>query len=518
MPAKAEVTTIIRTYNRCAKTLCAIDSVINQSLDGQLIVLVDDGSTDQTAEVVHKTFGSRVAIIRHKENKGVGAAANTGLAAVKTPFAAFLDSDDVWEQGFLETMLSSIKSHPGATLAYCDLRFEFPDHDLDYAVRAKEVDAISDRLMPPPFTMSSVLVRTRSAKSIGSIDETKKIGEDSDFYIRLWLRAPKSFVHVRQNLVRHRIWSGNTTTNLNLLIKELDLLTRQYLRHPYYSHLTDSYTEVVRQRLLGVAARHQVYKWLSVAPKRPMSLIVTDVNSIDDTVRSLDSAADQRIPPIDVAIICGSDSPLTPELQALALREWPFTIHIVYVKKGGLIGENIQYSLNVLIGSAVLFLKAGEEFLEGALDAHRHALSCSPQTVLMSYGGTIDRIPDSLPVDKSAMAIRTISRNIPGNLATVAISRKALIVPNIIPKHREHGFCLHLMLSLLSSSGPVVRVAKPVVRACEQEIVDQETLKDILRDVSETDAGHWIIGALDDALDRTEHDRDDEAGMSEITS
>lgn len=501
MKANAEVTTIIRTYNRCASTLCAIESAIGQSLSEQPIIVVDDGSTDNVVKEICDKFGSRVRVIRHLENKGVGAAANTGLAAVETPYAAFLDSDDLWEHDFLRLMLSAIKASPGTTLVYCDIRFEFPEHALDYAVSMKEPDVIESSLQLPPFTMSSILFRTRSAQQIGPFSENREIGEDSDFYIRLWLRAPASFEHVRHDLTRHRIWSGNTTRDPNTLIKELDSLLRQYLRHPYFRHLENSYAQVTRQRLMGVAARRQVDKWLNSASRRTISLIITDVRTVADLLASLNSVASQTLPPVDVAVVVECDKEILPEINNTAEEAWPFVVKIVSVRAGSSLGEKIQYAMNVLSGGMVLFLCAGEEFMEGALGFHRHAFSCSPQSVLMSYGGVKGAIPDSLPIEKNAKAIRIATHSIPISLSTIAVSKKALLTPNVIPKKRKEGFFLNLILNLLAGSGPVVRISKPVVYASEKELIPRAVLEDIVLEVSETDICHDMIGAFDQILD-----------------
>jgi len=502
MSLSAEVTTIIRTYNRCDRTLCAIESAIGQTLSDQPIIVVDDGSTDNVAEAIDKKYGSRITVIRHEENKGVGAAANTGLAVVDTPFVAFLDSDDIWEPEFLEAMLATIKAVPGSTMAYCDIRFEFPEHGFDYAVAMPETDVIDRQLLIPPFTMSSVMLRVRSARRVGQLRTDKEISEDTDFFLRMWLRAPGSFVHVEDELVRHRIWSGNITNGLNRLISETDQLIRQYIRHPYFSHLKDSYSDLTRQRLLGVAARHQVMKWLKAEPRHSLSLIVTDVHDIDTLERSLNSAAHQRLPPLDVAIAVEKGSEIKDAVEKLAAQDWPFSIRVLAVRTGIMIGECIQYSLNALVGSAVVFLKSGEEFAEGALDAHRHALFSSPKTVLMTYGGAGDRIPGSLPRGKKAMALRMITQNIPISLSTICIPRKALVISNIIPKHRKEGFFLALVLSLLNGTGPIVRISKPVICSAVSESLDREQLESVLKDLSESDYCHDLIGVFDQVLDQ----------------
>lgn len=501
MATDAKVTTIIRSYNRRDGTLAAIESVLAQSLPGQPIVVVDDGSTDGVAEAVKQRFQDRVEVLQHPTNRGVGAAANTGMAAVRTPFVAFLDSDDLWEADFLERMLRAIMEAPGATLAYCDIRLEFPEHALDYGVCLKGPEVIESQLHLPPFTMSSVLCRTRSAKAIGLFSEHKKIGEDSDFYLRLWLRVPDSFVHVDRELVRHRIWSGNITNDVNTLIQEMDALVRKYIKHPYFFEIRDSYSQVVRQKLLSIAARHQVIKWLSQDSSRTISLVVSDAGNPDDLRRSLASAVDQRLPPIDVTILVDKSSEQEKSAKELASENWPFRVNVLPVRGGCPIGEAVQLAINVLMGNVVLFLSAGEEFVDGALDLHRHAFSCSPQSVTMSFGGLDSRIPVAMPHNRHAIAASMIRCGVPFSLSTIAVPRSLLLNSKVIAKHWNKGFCLGLALGLLGNSGPIVRVSKPVVKGAVHEVIEPDTLRAILRDLSEMDNCHDLIGVFDEVLD-----------------
>ena len=102
-----KVSVIIPTYNRAHLVGRAIRSVLNQTYQDFEIIVVDDGSTDNTEEVVKSFNDPRIRYIRHEENKGAAAARNTGIKAAKGKFIAFQDSDDEWLPKKLEKQMEA---------------------------------------------------------------------------------------------------------------------------------------------------------------------------------------------------------------------------------------------------------------------------------------------------------------------------------------------------------------------------------------------------------------------------
>ena len=98
------VSVIIPTYNRADYLREALASVLDQSLQPWEIIVVDDGSTDDTPELA-RSFPPNVVYIRQPQNMGVSAARNAGLSAARGEVIAWLDSDDLWEPGFLATVI-----------------------------------------------------------------------------------------------------------------------------------------------------------------------------------------------------------------------------------------------------------------------------------------------------------------------------------------------------------------------------------------------------------------------------
>ena len=115
---------VIPTYNRAHRIGDAIRSVFAQGRSDIEIIVVDDGSTDTTREVV-KAFGSAVRYVR-QDNAGAGMARNNGVRQSRGEYIAFLDSDDIWEIWKLQLQLQLLDAHPDVGLVFSDFRIVKP--------------------------------------------------------------------------------------------------------------------------------------------------------------------------------------------------------------------------------------------------------------------------------------------------------------------------------------------------------------------------------------------------------
>jgi len=113
------VSVIIPTFNRAVLLPRALDSVLGQERAPDQIIVVDDGSTDNTFEVVKQYQSSGVQYF-HQKNAGPGAARNLGIEHALGDFIAFLDSDDQWLPPLLARQLDMLNQHPSAGLCFCD--------------------------------------------------------------------------------------------------------------------------------------------------------------------------------------------------------------------------------------------------------------------------------------------------------------------------------------------------------------------------------------------------------------
>lgn len=119
------VSTIIPTYNRAAYIERAIDSVLGQSLPGDEVIVVDDGSTDATPAVLAK-YGGRITVLQGGHG-GAGRARNLGIRHATNDLVAFLDSDDAWFPAKLRLQRTLMAWRPDVLFSFTDFEVEFRD-------------------------------------------------------------------------------------------------------------------------------------------------------------------------------------------------------------------------------------------------------------------------------------------------------------------------------------------------------------------------------------------------------
>jgi glycosyltransferase involved in cell wall biosynthesis len=111
---KPLLSVIIPTRNRAYLVGEAIESALNQRHGQVEVIVVDDGATDDTAEVVARNFGAQVRLLRSPDRRGVGAARNAVLRVARGEFVAFLDDDDLWLPGKLDAEMNALERFPDA--------------------------------------------------------------------------------------------------------------------------------------------------------------------------------------------------------------------------------------------------------------------------------------------------------------------------------------------------------------------------------------------------------------------
>jgi glycosyltransferase involved in cell wall biosynthesis len=205
------ISVVIPTYNRRSHVFRAIDSALAQTVPVDEIIVVDDGSTDGTAEAVGCRYGSRVNVFK-QDNGGAAAARNYGIREARGEWVAFLDSDDVWLPTKIERQVEALAAL-GREFGLCSTDTVFdgnPDMTLS---RFQETGFAAapgfGALEEParyivgwrnPFVTSSLVVRCSLLRDVGGFDEALVIGEDQDLMLRLGFRARVCFV--AEQLVR----------------------------------------------------------------------------------------------------------------------------------------------------------------------------------------------------------------------------------------------------------------------------------------------------------------------------
>jgi len=211
-----KVDVIVPAYNSAKYLPAAIQSVIAQSFVDWKILLVDDGSTDNTAEVVAPfldRLGSKITYIK-QQNRGVSAARNTAIRASTSEFLALLDADDVWAPCRLSASLKVLEERPLAGLAYGLTTLIDPEGRF---IRTPEgnVKHAEGRIAPYIYMRKvelpspTITFRRKCVDEVGVFDETMRTTEDRDLWFRIGLHYEVAFVP--EVIAYYRVSPGSLT-------------------------------------------------------------------------------------------------------------------------------------------------------------------------------------------------------------------------------------------------------------------------------------------------------------------
>ncbi|MGH7925288.1 MAG: glycosyltransferase family 2 protein [Candidatus Binatus sp.] len=180
-----EVSVIIPTYNRRAMLREAIGSVLAQSIEGLELIVIDDGSTDGTAEALARL--ERTIRFERIDHRGPAAARNRGVALARAPVIAFLDSDDLWSAAKLERQLEFMRANPRCAISQTEEIWIRNGRRVNPGLRHRKRagDIFVDSLRTCLISMSATIMRTELFRACGGFDEIMTAAEDYD----LWLRT-----------------------------------------------------------------------------------------------------------------------------------------------------------------------------------------------------------------------------------------------------------------------------------------------------------------------------------------
>lgn len=226
------VAAVMPLYNKRRTVVEAVESVLAQTRVPEEIVIVDDGSSDGSREVVRQRFADepRVRLICHETNRGVSAARNTAIRATTAPLIAFLDGDDRWLPTKIERQAALMEERPEAMLVWvaailCDESTGESVVEGDCVDRAKFVRGafFNEDLLP---ACSGTMVRRAALEAVGLFDESLWCGEDTDLWLRIMLRF--GFEHIGEPLVWMRRGRQDSLVKMKRMFEGSD---RYFAKH-----------------------------------------------------------------------------------------------------------------------------------------------------------------------------------------------------------------------------------------------------------------------------------------------
>ena len=213
-----EVSVIIPTFNRAQKVSRAISSVLSQTFNDIELIVIDDGSIDETADVLAQ-FKDRITLIRHSENMGVSAARNSGIKASRSPLIAFLDSDDWWMPEKLETQVRYFRENPEVVI--CQTEEIWMRNGVRVNPWKKHIkpsgDIFEQSLKLCVVSPSAVMIRRSIFDEVGQFDEEFPVCEDYDLWLRIGCSYPIHLIN-KYLLVKE----GGAIDQLSSSIKGMD--------------------------------------------------------------------------------------------------------------------------------------------------------------------------------------------------------------------------------------------------------------------------------------------------------
>ncbi|MFV0572256.1 MAG: glycosyltransferase family 2 protein [Xanthomarina gelatinilytica] len=182
---------IIPLYNKEAYIKNTLKSVLNQVYVNFEILVINDGSTDKSLEVINSLKDPRIKVYS-KDNEGVSAARNFGIKHAIGKYVAFLDADDLWDSKFLNHISNLILLFPSENIFTTALKIRtrkttYPAN-YNYLPREKPIiitDFFSASMDHPILSGSSCVIKKKCLEKIGLFNTTLKTGEDTDFWIRI---------------------------------------------------------------------------------------------------------------------------------------------------------------------------------------------------------------------------------------------------------------------------------------------------------------------------------------------
>ncbi|MGA1871245.1 MAG: glycosyltransferase family 2 protein [bacterium] len=236
-----KVSVIIPTYNRSQFITHAIDSVLSQTYHDIEIIIVDDGSTDNTKKILIN-YNNRIKYI-YQENQGVAAARNTGIKNAKGKYIAFLDSDDMWLPQKLEQQVKILNQYEDIALvysniAYCNSNGQF------IRVAFSSQQFLSGYIPQKVILWKAMcgylqtwLLRKTCFEEVGYIDTSLKMSEDREISIRIAMKykiygIKEPLTMVRQHIPANRLGRSPAKEREYYYLKCLRILLEKYNDNP----------------------------------------------------------------------------------------------------------------------------------------------------------------------------------------------------------------------------------------------------------------------------------------------
>ncbi len=217
------ISIIIPTYNSERYISETIQSVVNQTYSNWELIIIDDGSTDSTAQIIQKHFSDPKIRYVYQANQGVSIARNNGMFLSKGDYVAFLDSDDLWEPNNLELKIKFLNSEPDIDWVFSDMK-ELDEKTKEIRIAARGTDEnILEKILlwegeVVPCSPSNVIMRRKCFEEGIKFDPNFSTAADQDFTIQLAVKHEGK--RIKEELLTYRVRNDSMCRNIALMEKD----------------------------------------------------------------------------------------------------------------------------------------------------------------------------------------------------------------------------------------------------------------------------------------------------------
>jgi len=247
------ISVVMPAYNAENTIREAIESVLVQSFADFELIVINDCSTDSTADIVSMLAEKdhRIRIFHNSKNMGVSATRNFGIAEAKGEWIAFLDSDDIWRNDKLEKQLETLAAHVDAVLCYTASSFILPNGQLSgYTMHAEEKTSYKTLLKKNLISCSSVIVKADVMKGISMPNDAMH----EDYYVWLTILKKHKYAYgVDIPLLLYRLSDHSKSANR---IRSAKMLYNSYIAVGYGK--TESFFLMIRYTHHSITKRYRI--------------------------------------------------------------------------------------------------------------------------------------------------------------------------------------------------------------------------------------------------------------------
>lgn len=266
--SKTKVSVVIPTYNRENTIIRAVNSVLNQTFEDFELLIIDDGSTDQTKDMITEIEDTRVKYIKLPLNRGASFARNSGIRAAKGEYIAFQDSDDEWLPNKLELQVKAMEAESNEVgLIYTkfyydreDGRFEWPPEIAPEYMKSGNV--FPYMLKYNPVGGPTMMIRKECFQRVGLFNTELRSMEDYELALRI--AKVYKLLLINKNLVKASDTPGSLSTNLMAHVQTSCLMIKLYKEDFLKYNLMEKKLENLRQLAGNILNQEQIEEMIKV--------------------------------------------------------------------------------------------------------------------------------------------------------------------------------------------------------------------------------------------------------------